>query len=63
MKKLCFLLLLIPFISLSQTTYYKYAPRQETSQVNYAKVGQDINNTLNISSSKRTFYIDVTIKR
>ena len=47
MEKLCFLLLLIPFISLSQTTYYKYAPRQETSQVNYAKVGQDINNTLN----------------
>ncbi len=61
MKKLYFLLLLMPFISLSQTTYYKYAPRkesttvikvensdkQESSQVNYAKVGQDFNNALN----------------
>ena len=48
MKKLCFLLLSIPTISLAQTTGYGYAPRQvETSQVNYAKVGQDINNTLN----------------
>lgn len=47
MKKLCFLLLFIPFISLSQTTGYGYAPRQETTQVNYAKVGQDINNTIN----------------
>lgn len=51
----------MPFISLSQTTYYKYAPRkesttvikvensdkQESSQVNYAKVGQDFNNALN----------------
>lgn len=61
MKKLYFLLLLMPFISLSQTTYYKHAPRkesttvikvensnrQESSQVNYAKVGQDFNNALN----------------
>jgi hypothetical protein len=61
MKKLYFLLLLMPFISLSQTTYYKYAPRKESttvikvensdkkesSQVNYAKVGQDFNNALN----------------
>lgn len=48
MKKLCFLLLSIPTISLAQTTGYGYVPRQvETSQVNYAKVGQDINNTLN----------------
>lgn len=53
--------MLMPFISLSQTTYYKYAPRkesttvikvensdkQESSQVNYAKVGQDFNNALN----------------
>ena len=47
MKRLCFLLLSIPSISLAQATYYGYAPRQETSQVNYAKVGQDINNTIN----------------
>lgn len=67
MKKLYFLLLLVPFISLSQTTAYKYAPRnestkviyvekvskQETSQVNYAKVGQDFNNALNNVLAKR----------
>jgi hypothetical protein len=48
MKKLCFLLLAIPFISLGQTTSYGYVPRQvEKSQVNYAKVGQDFNNVLN----------------
>ncbi|CAN1536284.1 hypothetical protein MCEGE10_01580 [Flavobacteriaceae bacterium] len=48
MKKLCFLLLSIPSFSLAQTTGYGYVPRQvETSQVNYAKVGQDINNTVN----------------
>jgi thiamine pyrophosphate-dependent acetolactate synthase large subunit-like protein len=67
MKKLYFLLLLAPFISLSQTTYYKYAPRKESttvikvensnsqksSQVNYAKVGQDFNNALNNVLAKR----------
>lgn len=46
MKKLYFLILSMPFISLSQTTYYKYAPRDASSQVNYAKVGEDLNNTL-----------------
>lgn len=67
MKKLYFLLLLMPFISLSQTTAYKYAPRNEstkviyvekvskeqTSQVNYAKVGQDFNNALNNVLARR----------
>lgn len=48
MKKLCFLLLsLIPLISLSQTTGYGYVPRNASSQVNYAKVSQDVNNTIN----------------
>lgn len=47
MKKICFLLFFIPIISLSQTTNYKYAPRNNSTQVNYAKVGQDINNSLN----------------
>lgn len=61
MKKLCFLLLSIPVISLSQTTGYGYVPRQESTkviyvenvnrqaatQVNYAKVGQDFNKVLN----------------
>jgi hypothetical protein len=67
MKKLCSLLLLVPFISLSQSTYYNYAPRkesttvikvenshkQESSQVNYAKVGQDFNNALNNALARR----------
>ena len=67
MKKLYFLLLLMPFISLSQTTACKYAPRNEstkviyvekvsqeqTSQVNYAKVGQDFNNALNNVLARR----------
>jgi Skp family chaperone for outer membrane proteins len=48
MRKLCLLLLSISSISLAQTTGYGYVPRNvETSQVNYAKVGQDINNTIN----------------
>ena len=54
MKKLCFLLLLMPFISLAQTTYYRYAPRKvETSQVNYAKVGKDVNNAINNALERR----------
>ncbi len=67
MKKLCFLLLSIPSISLAQMIGYGYAPRkesttiiyvekgnrQESSQVNYAKVGQDFNNTLNNFLEKR----------
>jgi hypothetical protein len=54
MKKLCFLLLSIPSISLAQTTYYGYAPRQvETSQVNYAKVGQDFNNAIKNALEQR----------
>jgi hypothetical protein len=53
MKKLCFLLLSIPSISLAQTTYYGYAPRQESTQVNYAKVGQDINNAISNALEQR----------
>lgn len=48
MNKLFLLLIfLTPFILLSQTTNYKYAPRQSSSQVNYSKVSQDINNSIN----------------
>lgn len=53
MKKLCFLLLSIPVISLSQTTGYGYVPRQASSQVNYAKVGKDLNNAINNALERR----------
>jgi hypothetical protein len=54
MKKLCFLLLSIPTISLAQTSGYGYVPRKvETSQVNYAKVGKDLNNAINNALERR----------
>jgi hypothetical protein len=47
MKIQYLLILLTPYFSLSQTTAYKYAPRDKSAQVNYAKVSQDVNQSIN----------------
>jgi hypothetical protein len=61
MKKLCFLLLLLPFVSLSQTTYYNPSQKLDINitikepykPVNYAEIGQNFNNTIQAEIAKR----------
>ena len=61
MKKLCFLLLLLPFVCLSQTTYYNPSQKLDITitvkepfkRVNYAEIGQNFNNAMQTELAKR----------
>jgi hypothetical protein len=61
MKKLCFLLLLLPFVCLSQTTYYNpiqklditITVKEPFERVNYAEIGQNFNNAMQTELAKR----------
>lgn len=61
MKKLCFLLLLLPFICLSQTTYYNPSKKLDINitvkepfkRVNYAEIGKNFNNAMQNELAKR----------
>ena len=61
MKKFCFLLLLLPFVCLSQTTYYNPSQKLDINitikepykPVNYAEIGQNFNNTIQAEIAKR----------
>lgn len=61
MKKLCFLLLFLPFVCLSQTTYYNPSKQLDINitvkepfkRVNYAEIGKNFNNAMQNELSKR----------
>jgi hypothetical protein len=61
MRKLCLLLLLLPFVCLSQTTYYNPSQKLDINitvkepfkRVNYAEVGQNFNNAIQSELAKR----------
>jgi hypothetical protein len=61
MKKLCFLLLFLPFVCLSQTTYYNPSKQLDINitvkepfkRVNYAEIGKNFNNAMQNELAKR----------
>ena len=61
MKNLCFLIFLLPFICLSQTTYYNPSQKLDINitvkepfkRINYAEIGQNFNNSMQNELAKR----------
>jgi len=53
MKKLLLIILFVPIVSFGQKTYYGYVPRNGSDQVDYAKIGKDLSNSLMDAAAKR----------